>query len=206
MPNRVVNPQGRILTPTDSGPGTAQGDIGIAPFLAWGVRCAGAGRHWFLRPRAADKDMNFCHCGDGLDSGLDLLLDDVSLLTTPDTVATRVWWHSTPSESIDPHRVDAMHWGSLESAKERAVIRLTYTSQRVHLFSATLRPDIAVHPDLLLERPAQGTTHHYGKSVADPDTVVRYVNGTEAPGAISLVLLPSALANITYEKELHLPL
>lgn len=206
MPIRIANPLGQILTPTDSGPGVAQIDIGIAPFLAWGVRCSGTGAHWFLRPRAADKDMNICHCGNGLGPGLALVPDDVALLNDPVTVAIRTWWHSTPSESIDLHSGDAMHWGSRESALERAVARLAYTSQRVHLFSATLRPGIAVHQDLLLERPALGTTHHYGTAVVDENTVVRYVNGTEAPGAISLMLRPSALATVTYREELHLPL
>lgn len=204
----VTNPVGRLLMRSDdeTEPPLVLESIPVAPSSAWGVCCSECGR-WSERPRPVNDDMNVCiHCRAGVRyEFLALVSDDIELLQQPEAVGNREWWHSSGSDVIDLERPAEMHWGSREAALERAHSRLSprvYAGRAVFLHRATLRPDSRVHPDVMLERPGEPTDHSYAKSLLQEHDIVRYVNATEAPGSISLLLRPPSLATVTLEGEI----
>lgn len=181
----------------------------VAPQDAWGVRCSQCDR-WYPRPRVVNDDMNVCvEDRAGLrHEFLAVVADDADLIEQQDAVWGREWWHASASKDIDLTRVDIMHWGSKEAAMERAHSRLSPLvsfAGRMYLHRATVRPGVSVHPDVMLERPGEGTDHRRGEGLLAAHEVVRYVNGTEAPGAVSLMLRPASLLRVTCEAELIAP-
>lgn len=181
----------------------------VAPEGAWGVRCSNCDR-WHPRPRLVNDDMNVCDADRaGLRLGfLAVIADDVELIERQEAVSGREWWHASTSADIDSTRADIMHWGSKEAAMERAHSRLSplvSSGAKVYLHRATVRSGVSVHPDVMVERPGEGTDHSYGEVLLSKHDVVRYVNGTEGPGAVSLMLRPSSLVGVTCEGELIAP-
>jgi len=155
----------------------------VAPEDAWGVRCSQCDR-WHPRPRVVNDDMNICvEDRAGLrHEFLAVVADDVELIEQQDAVWGREWWHASASKDIDLTRVDIMHWGSKEAAMERSHSRLS--------------PLVSFAGRMYLRR---------GDGLLAAHDVVRYVNGTEGPGAVSLMLRPSSLLRVTCEAELIAP-
>ncbi len=207
----VANPEGRLMMRSDDDrePPLVVPFLLVAPEDAWGVRCSQCDR-WHPRPRAVNDDMNVC---DEDRAGLRreflaVIADDVALVERQDAVWGREWWHASASRDIDLTRADIMHWGSKEAAMERAHSRLSPLvsfGERMYLHRATVRPGVSVHPDVMLERPGEGTDHRHGERLLLAHDVVRYVNGTEGPGAVSLMLRPSSLLRVAREAELIAP-
>jgi hypothetical protein len=134
--------------------------------------------------------------------------DDIELIIDPSATPARVWWHASSSDTIDLTRTDIMHWGSREAAIERAHSRLSpfvSSGRRMFLHRATIEAGGSIHPDIMLERPGEGTNHEHGEELIRTHDVVRYVNGTEGPGAVSLMLLPCSLKAVGLECELIAP-
>lgn len=208
VPSYVENPVGKLLMPSPDldEPPFEIAFLPVAPDDAWGIRCAQCG-NWFPRPRAADDDMNVCRtCRAGIRlEFLAVITDDIELIELAGAVLAREWWHASASDLIDLARTETMHWGSREAAIERAHSRLSplvSSGQRVFLHRATILTAASIHPDVLLERPGEGTNHDHGERLLHSHDIVRYVNGTEGPGAVSLMLLPSSLAAVSLECEL----
>jgi hypothetical protein len=202
-----VNPGGRFLVPSDADgePPVVITKLELAPKGYWGVRCFGPDHHWFPRPRKPSDDMNIClQCGAGLDDTLALVEDDVEVVMRPQAVFEREWWHATPSARIDPIRTSIMHWGSEEAALERAHVMLSpWRSERIFLHRAMVHPGCAIAPDVFIERPGYGANHDDGHALMPPFEVVRYINGTEAPGGTSIMVRAQSLTDVRFIRELR---
>lgn len=136
-----------------------------------------------------------------------IIEDDIPLVEVQDRVLERVWWHASTSSSLDLTRTREMHWGSMEAATERAYFSLSpLTSNRlpVYLYQTSLRAGLRVHSDVLVERPGEPTNHDHAKKLLATHDVVRYINGTEGPGAVSLMLFPPALDTVICEGVLSM--
>lgn len=209
---RVSNPSGMLLMPSlELGkPPIEFRELPVAPDDAWGVRCGGC-KLWFARPRDVVDDMNVCRdCRGGIETGvLAVIPDDILLIEDAEAILERGWWHSSVSDSIDLGRTDIMHWGSRDAAIERAHVRLSVgaaPNDRMFLHRSSVRPAASVHAHVMLERPGEGTDHTHGESLLHSHDVVRYVNGTEGPGAVSLLLRPNSLEAVFLECVLEIEL
>lgn len=185
-------------------------DLPVAPDDSWGVRCGGC-KVWFDRARDVVDGMNVCRdCRGGIETGvLAVIPDDVLLIEDAEEVLRREWWHSSVFDSVDLGRTNIMHWGSRDAAIERTHVRLSAgvaPNDRMFLHRSAVRPAAIVHPDVMLERPGEGTDHTHGESRLHAHGVVRYVNGTEGPGAVSLMLRPISLEAVLLECVLEITL
>lgn len=200
----VTNLHGRLLVPTYHGMEPHHsGRLLIAGEGEWGNSCMAG--HRFARPRATPEDpIDECGCGEYLSEELAILPEDMTLLEDANEAFDRDWWHVSHNAELafDPDR--AVHLGSREAADDRANAKnyarvMHGTSFDLHLYKIRLRSGVRVHPDVLVERPGQSSDHTHALSLLSDWDVVRYVNGTEAPGSISLVVNPRAVENLELE-------
>lgn len=192
----ITNPRGQFRLYNYDGTSDIVPALQVASDGAWGIRCSNG--HVFERRRELVHGFDACaSCGGVADGALEILRDDAKLIGSRHALARRVWWHSSPAQEIDRHRPDVMHWGSWEAARDRAhhdyyrrsSANLPHRDYFIH--SARLRPLRRVHPHVYLEHHGPGAAHPVDE-LRQCD-VVRYVNSTEAPGSVSLLLRPRNL-------------
>ncbi|MFC9918141.1 hypothetical protein [Agromyces binzhouensis] len=204
MSEFVTNPHGRLLVPTYHAIAPhGTGRLLVAGEGEWGNRCEAG--HRFARPRATPEDpVDICTCGKYLSEELAILPEDATLLEDPNEAFDRNWWHVSHSAALALDPDQPVHLGSREAADDRANLK-NYARENhgksfdLHLYKIRLKGSARIHPDVLVERPGQSSDHTHALSLLSDWDVVRYVNGTEAPGSISLVVNARAVENMDLE-------
>lgn len=139
-----------------------------------------------------------CPCGRGGSTEVGLIAEDVALIEDPSSVTARTWWHA----SLDPALAfwsGTLHLGSERAAKDRArtsmaIARSDGTSREFFFYRINLVSEARVAGDVMIEDGF--SDHRFAKSLLSDSDVVRYVNLTEAPGAVSIFVTPSAVAGL----------
>lgn len=136
--------------------------------------------------------------GASLDFDVALRIDSVPLVEDHDEVFNRTWWHSSMVAPNDIDKDQIEHVGTRDAALHRALNRGATEREPSYLYKITLKPALPVEPSVWIERPFEEIVdvlaHHQPTSQA----VVRYINGQEAPGDISLVLKPQTIAKAVH--------
>lgn len=170
-------------------------DIEVADNGYWGVRC----RRGYLSPRrlAVKYMKNRYPCaGDPCDAKKVLqpliLEDDIKFLDSRAAVLNATWSHDTTQTRLVKTHPEPTHLGSYEAATDRHRFNEVFSGP-TQLLLVRLEPGARVHPKILVE-PTVGLHGHkiFSEWFRDAD-VIRYVNGHEAPGSVSLAVRPQAL-------------
>jgi len=139
-----------------------------------------------------------CPCGQGGSTEVALIVDDLALIQDPPSVVAHTWWHA----SLDPALAFSsgeLHLGSERAAQDRARTSMAIAKsdglrREFFFYRVGLESTARTAGDVMVEDGF--SDHSYAKLLLVDCDIVRYVNLTEAPGSVSLLVSPSAVASV----------
>jgi len=173
--------------------------LDVAPTGLSGLRCANG--HFFPATGAWRGSAPRCgveSCGKrGQQEYVAVTAESSSLIESPTLVNDATWWHATKDGNQFVPDSRFIHVGSRRAAELRA--QAMFGSENNYgMWTLRVRPAVAIARDVVMDNSNVDGRNALAESVA-ADGVVRYVNGREDAGSVSLVGRSSNFELLTVE-------
>ena len=164
----------------------------VAPIGSSGLRCRNG--HFFGLAVVWRGPAPYCGEGACRERGEQHLVavvhSDASLIEEPETVHSRSWWHTTDAKNEFKDDSDVIHSGTKRAALFRAQA-VSEVGQPIKLWELQTREDAAIASDVVMDNSNVDAMSELAISLVGHG-IVRYVNGREDAGSVSLLARSSA--------------